>query len=84
MARRFSSPTASRATARGRSLPSSRSRAIHRIIAFDQRGHGDSTPIRDLSLYEPAAMAADSAEILDAFGIERAIIGGESMERPRP
>lgn len=51
----------------------------HRIIAYDQRGHGDSTPIRDLSLYDPEAMAADAAGILDAFGIDRAIIGGESM-----
>ena len=50
-----------------------------RVIAFDQRGHGDSTPIHDLSLYDPEAMAADAARILDAFGIQRAIIGGESM-----
>lgn len=49
------------------------------IIAFDQRGHGDSTPIVDPMLYDAAAMAADIGVILDKLGVERAIVGGESM-----
>ncbi|MFN2387375.1 MAG: alpha/beta fold hydrolase [Thermoanaerobaculia bacterium] len=35
--------------------------------------------VRDTSLYDPEGMAADAAAILDALGIDRAIIGGESM-----
>jgi len=50
-----------------------------RIVVFDQRGHGDSTPIVDSRLYDPGAMAQDIAAILDHLGIERAIVGGESM-----
>jgi pimeloyl-ACP methyl ester carboxylesterase len=51
----------------------------YRLVAFDQRGHGDSTPVRDPALYDPEAMAADAAAILDSLGVDRAIIGGESM-----
>ena len=50
-----------------------------RVIAFDQRGHGESTPIEDSRLYDPEAMAQDMAAILDHLRIERAIVGGESM-----
>jgi pimeloyl-ACP methyl ester carboxylesterase len=50
-----------------------------RIVAFDQRGHGDSTPIVDSRLYDPEAMAKDMEAILDHPRIERAIVGGESM-----
>ena len=49
------------------------------IIAFDQRGHGDSTPVTDPALYDPHRMASDMATVLDYLGIRRAIIGGESM-----
>jgi pimeloyl-ACP methyl ester carboxylesterase len=51
----------------------------HRIIAFDQRGHCDSTPVTDAHLYDPHRMAGDLAAVLDSLGIERAIVGGESM-----
>lgn len=50
-----------------------------RVILFDQRGHGASTPVTDAALYEPARMAADMRAVLDALAIERAIVGGESM-----
>jgi pimeloyl-ACP methyl ester carboxylesterase len=49
------------------------------IIAFDQRGHCDSTPVTDANLYDPHRMAGDLAAILDSFGIDRATVGGESM-----
>jgi pimeloyl-ACP methyl ester carboxylesterase len=49
------------------------------VIAFDQRGHCDSTPVTDAKLYDPHRMADDLAAILDSFGIDRAIVGGESM-----
>jgi len=51
----------------------------YRVIIFDQRGHGDSTPVTGATLYTPQRMADDMRAILDALGIERAIVGGESM-----
>lgn len=51
----------------------------YRVVTYDQRGHGDSTPVTDPALYTPERMAGDMARILDAFDIERAVIGGESM-----
>lgn len=50
----------------------------YRIILFDQRGHGDPTPITDPALYDPNLMADDIRAVMDALGIERAIVGGES------
>jgi len=49
------------------------------IIAFDQRGHCDSTPVTDPRQYDPNRMAGDMAAVLDSLGIDRAIVGGESM-----
>ena len=49
------------------------------IVSFDQRGHCDSTPVTDPALYDPERMAGDMAAVMDALGIERAIVGGESM-----
>lgn len=51
----------------------------YRIITFDQRGHGQSTPVTDPALYDARRMGEDIAAILDALGVERAIVGGESM-----
>src|SRR5574337_697536 len=53
--------------------------ADHRIILFDQRGHCGSTPVTDAALYTPQRMANDLAAVLDAFGIDAAILVGESM-----
>jgi pimeloyl-ACP methyl ester carboxylesterase len=51
----------------------------YRIVTFDQRGHGDSSAVSDPALYDPARMAGDITAVMDALGIERAIVGGESM-----
>lgn len=51
----------------------------HRIVVYDQRGHGDSTPVTDPILYDVEVMAEDTGAVMDALGIERAVIGGESM-----
>lgn len=51
----------------------------YRIVSYDQRGHSDSTPVTDPALYDPDLMAEDMTAVLDALGIERAIVGGESM-----
>ena len=53
--------------------------ATHRVIVYDQRGHGDSTPVTDPPAYGVERMAGDVAAILDALGIERAVLGGNSM-----
>jgi pimeloyl-ACP methyl ester carboxylesterase len=51
----------------------------YRIVIYDQRGHCDSTPLTEASRYEASQMAGDMAAVMDALGIERAIVGGESM-----
>ncbi len=51
----------------------------YRIVVYDQRGHCDSTPVTDPALYDAERMAGDMAAVMDALGIERAIVGGESM-----
>lgn len=50
--------------------------STHRVVAFDQRGHGLSTvaPV-DLS---PGAQVADVVAVLDALGLERAVLVGQS------
>ena len=51
----------------------------HRIVAFDQRGHGESSPVRDAALFESRRMSLDMGAILDALDTRVAVIGGESM-----
>jgi pimeloyl-ACP methyl ester carboxylesterase len=51
----------------------------YRVVIFDQRGHGESTPVTDPQLYDPRRMAADIGAIMDALGIDRAVVGGDSM-----
>jgi 3-oxoadipate enol-lactonase len=53
--------------------------AAHRVIAYDQRGHGESTPVTDPAGYDVRRMAGDVTAILDALGIERVVVGGNSM-----
>jgi pimeloyl-ACP methyl ester carboxylesterase len=51
----------------------------YRVVVYDQRGHGDSTPVTDPAGYDPVTMAEDMGAVMDALGIARAIVGGESM-----
>lgn len=51
----------------------------YRIVVYDQRGHGESSPVTDPSLYDAQRMAGDMAVVMDALGVERASVGGESM-----
>ncbi len=53
--------------------------AGYRVIAFDHRGHGQSSKSYDPQDYHPAAMAGDAAALLDHLGIERAHVMGYSM-----
>jgi pimeloyl-ACP methyl ester carboxylesterase len=53
--------------------------ARHRVILWDMRGHGGSGDPVDPALYSQALTACDIAAILDACGIERAVIGGVGL-----
>jgi len=54
-------------------------RAGRRVIALDNRGHGQSSKLYDAADYHTAAMAGDVAALLDYLGLERADIMGYSM-----
>jgi pimeloyl-ACP methyl ester carboxylesterase len=54
-------------------------RAGHRVIAYDARGHGRSQPAPDASAYGYERLSGDLANVLDALGLERAILAGASM-----
>jgi pimeloyl-ACP methyl ester carboxylesterase len=50
-----------------------------RVIAFDNRGHGQSEKLYDPSVYGAPDMAEDALRLLDHVGIERADVLGYSM-----
>jgi 3-oxoadipate enol-lactonase len=49
----------------------------HRVLRFDARGFGGSSPGGDAFTME--RLADDAAALLDALGIEKAVVGGCSM-----
>jgi pimeloyl-ACP methyl ester carboxylesterase len=53
-------------------------RAGHRVIAYDARGHGYSTPA-PRRVYGYEHLADDLLAVLDSAGIERAVLAGASM-----
>ena len=50
----------------------------YRVLALDQRGHGDSEWSRDVD-YSNHAMALDAGAFIDALGLGRPILMGHSM-----
>ncbi len=54
-------------------------RAGHRVVAYDARGHGLSTPPDAADAYGYAQLTGDLAGVLDALGIARAVFVGASM-----
>ena len=50
-----------------------------RVIAFDNRGHGQSEKLYDPERYGAPTMAEDARALLDHLGIERADVMGYSM-----
>src|SRR5947199_5799988 len=54
-------------------------RSGHRVVAYDARGHGRSSPAPDPGAYGYDELAADLAATLDALAIERAVLVGASM-----
>jgi pimeloyl-ACP methyl ester carboxylesterase len=53
-------------------------RSGHRVIAYDARGHGISTPAPERR-YGYESLTADLIAVLDEAGIERAVLAGASM-----
>ena len=51
----------------------------HRVIAYDARGHGESTPAPDPDAYDYDDLVTDLLAVLDDRGIERAVLAGASM-----
>jgi pimeloyl-ACP methyl ester carboxylesterase len=51
----------------------------HTVITWDQRGHGRSDSPADPASYSPALAVADIAALLDAAGVDAAVIGGHSL-----
>ena len=54
-------------------------RSGHRVIAYDARGHGASSPPREPGAYGYDRLSDDLAAVLDALGVERAVLAGASM-----
>lgn len=53
--------------------------AGYRVIALDNRGHGQSDKPHEAEVYHPENMASDAAALLDHLGIEQAHVMGYSM-----
>ena len=54
-------------------------RSGRRVIALDNRGHGESSKLYDPELYHIPTMAGDVTALMDHLGIERADIMGYSL-----
>ena len=54
-------------------------RGGHRVVAYDARGHGASTPAPDPAGYGYEALTADLLAVLDDRGLDRAVLAGASM-----
>jgi pimeloyl-ACP methyl ester carboxylesterase len=51
----------------------------HRVIAFDQRGHGESLRVRSPRQARLDRVVLDVVAVFDAFELDAAVVGGESM-----
>jgi pimeloyl-ACP methyl ester carboxylesterase len=51
----------------------------HRVITYDARGHGASTPAPTSDAYGYDHLSRDLLAVLDACGIEQAVLAGSSM-----
>lgn len=54
-------------------------RSGHRVIAYDARGHGRSSPAADPSAYGYEDLTGDLEAVLDDLDVDRAVLAGASM-----
>ena len=54
-------------------------RSEHRVISYDARGHGRSSPALDPEAYRYDDLGRDLLEVLDEFDLDRAVLAGASM-----
>jgi pimeloyl-ACP methyl ester carboxylesterase len=54
-------------------------RSGHRVIAYDARGHGESSPAPSRDAYRYPELASDLVAVLDALEVDRAVLAGSSM-----
>jgi pimeloyl-ACP methyl ester carboxylesterase len=54
-------------------------RSGHRVISYDARGHGESSPAPEPTAYGYRDLTADLLAVLDQLGVERAVLVGASM-----
>lgn len=54
-------------------------RSGHRVVSYDARGHGASSPASSSHAYTYADLVDDLRAVMDAAGIERAVLAGASM-----
>ena len=54
-------------------------RSGHRVVAYDARGHGASSPAPDPDAYDYDDLVEDLRVVLDDRGIDRAVLVGASM-----
>jgi pimeloyl-ACP methyl ester carboxylesterase len=54
-------------------------RSGHRVVAYDARGHGHSSPAPERTAYTYEDLGLDLQAVLDARGIKRAVLAGASM-----
>lgn len=54
-------------------------RSGHRVLAYDARGHGVSSPARTPDAYRYEDLGADLEAVLDHAGARRAVLAGASM-----
>jgi pimeloyl-ACP methyl ester carboxylesterase len=54
-------------------------RSGHRVVAYDARGHGRSSPAPSPTAYGYDELSGDLLAVLDGLGIDRAVLAGASM-----
>ncbi len=54
-------------------------RAGRRVVSYDARAHGASSPADEPASYRYEVLARDAVAVLDHLGIERAALAGQSM-----